>query len=438
MKRRPWRMNLGNHKVLDIETRQFKMVPVVNDRRFSHTWLIGRTGVGKSTAMLRWMLDDIANGEGIGLIDPHGDLAEAVIARVPKWRRSDVIWFNPAESAVSFNIFDQVPEPRKAFVASALVDSMKAIWGYEDLPTPTLEQFLHNGARAMMDMPDGTLFGLKFLLTSSTYRKRVIAQIKDPVVADFWRTDFEQHMPEREQRERTLSTLNKIGTLIADPTIRNCISQSRNRIDFRDILQNRKVFIACLPQGQLGIDKASLIGSLLLSQLQLAALSRTKDRTGFHLYVDECHHFAPGTLSEMLSGIRKFGVSLVLAHQYLDQLPTKLRSAILGTVGTTVAFRTGVLDAKFIEPEFQLNRDDHSVCELAPYRTYVRLNDCTYHLEMPQTEFAKCRAGAAKIKRHSQSQLGTDIRLLDRKLRRFMIGINNAEHRASSNKSRRW
>ena len=279
--------------------------PIFNDRRFSHSLVIGKTGVGKSTALLRWILDDILDVEGIAVVDPHGDLAEAIIARVPRHRRADVIWFNPVEQPTAINIFDSVPEERKAFVASSVTDSFKAIWGYQDMPTPALEQFLFNGARAMMDVPDGTLFGLKFLLTSPTYRRRVVSHIKDPIIADFWKTDFAEHMPEREQRQRTLSTLNKIGALISDPAIRNCIAQSKNKIDFRSIIEDRKIFIAALPQGRLGIEKASLIGSLLLSQLQLSALSRTGERTPFHLYIDECHHFAPGTLAEMLSGIRK-------------------------------------------------------------------------------------------------------------------------------------
>ncbi len=413
-------MQLGLLNTVDHSTRTFVKLPVFNDRRFSHTWVIGKTGVGKSTALLRWALDDIANGEGIAVFDPHGDLAEAIIARIPKGRRADVIWFNPAEQAIAFNIFDTIPEERKAFVASSVTDSFKAIWGYEDMPTPALEQFLHNGARAMMDMPDGTLFGLKFLLTSPGYRRRVVSHVKDPIIADFWNTDFAEHMPEREQRERTLSTLNKIGALIADPAIRNCIAQPKTKIDFRTIMDSGKIFIACLPQGQLGIDKASLIGSLLLSQLQLSALSRTDNRSPFHLYVDECHHFAPGTLAEMLSGIRKFGISMVLSHQYLDQLPTKLKSAIMGTIGTTIAFRIGVLDAKLIEPEFQLTIDDHSLCELPPYETYVRMRDKTLRLEMPEETHKINPTSSTRIKRFARSQLGCDVTKLEGKLRRFI------------------
>lgn len=427
-------MQLGLLNTVDHSTRTFVKLQVFNDRRFSHTWVIGKTGVGKSTALLRWALDDIANGEGIAVFDPHGDLAEEIVARIPRRRRADVIWFNPAEQAIAFNIFDTIPEERKAFVASSVTDSVKAIWGYEDMPTPALEQFLYNGARAMMDVPDGTLFGLKFLLTSPNYRKRVVSHINDPIIADFWNTDFAEHMPEREQRQRTLSTLNKIGALIADPAIRNCIAQPKTKIDFKKIIDGGKIFIASLPQGQLGIDKASLIGSLLLSQLQLSALSRNDNRSPFHVYVDECHHFAPGTLAEMLSGIRKFGISMVLSHQYLDQLPRKLRTAIMGTIGTTVAFRIGVLDARLIEPEFQLTRDDHSLCELPPFETYVRMRDKTLRLEMPEANYSVQRTSTLKIKRYAQSQFGCDVAKLDKKLRRF---VDHTSEQVASHQRRR-
>lgn len=414
-------MQLGLINSVDQSTRQISWSPVINHRRFSHTWVLGKTGVGKSTALMRWALDDIYAGEGIALFDPHGDLALDIIARIPKRRRADVIWFNPATMAIAFNILDTVPEERKSFVASSVTDSFKAAWGYDDMPTPTLEQFLYNGIRALMDMPGSTLFGLKFLLTSPYYRKRVIAHCKDPIIADFWRRDFAQHMPEREQRERTLSTLNKIGALIADPTIRYSIAQPKSKIDFQKIMDHRKIFIASLPQGKLGLEKASLLGSLLLSQLHMAALSRDTDRTPFHVYIDECHHFAPGTQAEMLSGIRKFGVSLVLSHQYLGQLPTKLKHALMGTAETTIAFRIGAIDAATIEPEFDLTNTDFSLCELSPFEAYARIRNQTYRLAMPNCSYPICPTSTTKIENFMRSQFATDQQLIDQRLKSFIF-----------------
>jgi type IV secretory pathway TraG/TraD family ATPase VirD4 len=416
-------MQLGLVKQFDHSSKSYLPVPVVNDRRFSHTWVIGKTGVGKSTALIRWAVDDILAGDGVAFFDPHGDAAEAIMRHVPPRRRGDVIYFNPFELAIGFNPFDTVPEERKAFVASTIVDTFKSVWGYTDFATPALDQFLHNGARALMDMPDGTLFGLKFLLTSPSYRKRVIAHIKDPTIADFWRTDFEQHMPEREQRERTLSTLNKIGALIADPAIRACIAQPRSRLDLKGIVESGKVLIVSLPQGQLGIEKSALVGSLILSQLHLAALTagRGSKRRPFHVYIDECHHFGASTLPEMLSGIRKFGVSLVLAHQYLDQLPDKLRSAMLGTVGTLVAFRIGAKDSDYIEPEFRLTNDDFSLCELSPFEAYARTGYTTHKLTMPEVPHRAYPAAPRRIRNLSHSQYAADRAAVEAKLKRFIL-----------------
>lgn len=414
-------MQLGLSKRYDAHSRRFELLPVMNDRRFSHSWVLGKSGVGKSTALVRWAVDDILAGDGVAFFDPHGDAAEEVMRRIPPSRRDDVIYVNPAELSTGFNILDTVPEERKAFVAASVVESFKAIWGYGEIATPTLDQFLYNGARALMDVPDGTLFGLKFLLTSARYRKRVISYIRDPVVADFWQTDFETHMPEREQRERTLSTLNKIGAMIADPAIRAVIGQPRSRIDLQAILARGGILIASLPQGQLGVEKSALVGSLLMSQLHLAALSRpASDRGPFHIYVDECHHFGAATLPEMLSGIRKFGVSLVLANQYLDQLSPKLKAALVGTAGTLIAFRIGAIDAELIEPEFHLTNDDWSLCELAPFEAYVRTGHQTHRLTMPEADHPVYPSAPNRIRNFARAQYSLPRDQVEARLARFI------------------
>ena len=456
-------MQLGLFNTIDRETRSIKLVPVVNDRRFSHTWVIGKTGTGKSTALERWAIDDMLAGDGLAFFDPHGDAVEAILRHAPRRRRSDIILFNPAEAAIGFNAFDHVPDERKPFVASALVDTVKNLWSPGGFPTPALDQFLYNGARALMDIDDGTLFGLKFLLTSRSYRRRVLSRIKDPVIADFWETDFEEHMPEREQRERTLSTLNRIGALIADPLIRAVIAQPRNRLDFSAMMANGQVFLAALPQGRLGLEKSALIGSLLMSQLHLAALGRRSEpmqreqppdlrvrrqdssqgnaprapqgehRTSlqsdievaaplkpFHLYVDECHQFGATTLAEMLSGIRKFGVSMVLANQYLAQLPPSLKAALIGSVATTVAFRIGVADAAEIEPEFRLKNDDVSLTELAPFQACVRTGTNTLLLSMPETDAPEYPSAPSRIRRFMTSRYAMPRASIDKRIERFI------------------
>ncbi len=413
-------MQLGYINKVDAATRQLQHVPVFNDQRFSHSWVIGKTGVGKSTALVRWAIDDILAGDGLAFFDPHGDTAEELLRRMPPERLEDVVYFNPAEFAIGFNIFDTIPEERKAFLASSLVDSLKSVWGYSDMATPVLSQFLYNGARAMMDVPGGTLLGMKFLLTSKRYRERVLRHIKDPTIADFWRVDFEEHMPEREQRQQTLSTLNKIGALISDPSIRACIGQPKSRLNLSAIMDEGKILIVSLPQGALGIEKSAMIGSLIMSQLHLAALTRGVNRNPFHIYADECHHFGAATLAEMLSGIRKFGVSLILAHQYIDQLPDKLRSALIGTAGTIVSFRIGALDVPFIEPEFHLTNSDFSLCELQPFTAYARTGFQTWRMSMPECDAPERPALARKIKNYSRSQYGSDRALVENRIARFI------------------
>lgn len=413
-------MQLGHIRQFDPHQRQEYFVPfeVPDERRLQHLFVIGRTGTGKSTALKNFILQDIAAGAGCAIFDPHGDDTQQLLALIPPERQKDVILYDPSDFdfPIGFNPLHNVPTQRRPFVASAIVDCFRAIWGHSW--GPQVEMFVYAGVAALLDKPDGTLLGLKFLLTSRSYRARVLAQVQDPAIRDFWETDFETHMPEREQRERTLSTLNKIGALIADPAIRNSIGQAKTAIDFTEILDRGLIFVARLPQGELGIEKSSLIGALLLSNFHLNALRR-KTRTPFHLYLDEFHHFGNATVIEMLSGIRKFGVSLTIACQYLDQLSAPMRSAVLGTVGSMLAFRTGALDAETLSPEFDLRRDDTPLSALPPFHAYVR-TDRTVELRMPaMPEVGRART-ARKVRDRCRSQFALPRSIIDERIARFI------------------
>lgn len=292
-------MQLGFTRKFDPHRKEYVFTPldISDERRLQHMFVIGRTGTGKSTALKNIILQDIFAGAGCAIFDPHGDDTEQLLSLIPPERQKDVILYDPSDFdfPIGFNPLSNIPVQRRPFVASAIVDCFRAIWGHSW--GPQVEMFVYAGVAALLDKPDGTLLGLKFLLTSRAYRTRVLAQVQDPAIRDFWETDFETHMPEREQRERTLSTLNKIGALIADPAIRNSIAQVRTAIDFADILDRGLIFVARLPQGELGIEKSALIGALLLSNFHLNALRR-KTRTPFHLVLDEVHHFGNGTVIE--------------------------------------------------------------------------------------------------------------------------------------------
>ncbi len=413
-------MQLGLIRQFDPHLREefFTPLELADERRLQHVFVIGRTGTGKSTALKSFILQDIEAGAGCAFFDPHGDDTAQLLSLVPPSRLNDVILYDPSDFdfPIGFNPLHNVPPQRRPFVASAVVDCFRAIWGHSW--GPQVEMFVYAGVAALLDMPDGTLMGLKFLLTSPTYRKRVLARVADPAIRDFWETDFATHMPEREQRERTLSTLNKIGALIADPAIRNSIGQAKNAIDFADILDRRLIFIARLPQGELGIEKSSLIGALLLSNFHLHALGRN-DRTPFHLFLDEFHHFGNSTVIEMLSGIRKFGVSVTLACQYLDQLSPAMRAAVLGTVGSMLAFRTGSLDAEVLSAEFELKRDDTALSALPAYRAYARI-DRTTELHMPPLPEAGRAKTARKIRDRCRSQYAVPRAVIDERVARFI------------------
>ncbi|PHP65444.1 hypothetical protein CSC94_18975 [Zhengella mangrovi] len=334
--------------------------------RFQHRAILGKTGTGKSTCMRALMLDDIARGDGLFYLDPHGEDADRLLERIPPKRRTDVILFDPCDddNAQPINLIGEIAPPWRPFLASSLVDTFKSIWGYDQIATPVLDQYLHNAIAALLDRPGATLIDIHFMLTSQSFRDETVSLIQDPAIRSFWADDFAA-MSERERRETTRSTLNKIGALLADPRMRSVIAYPKSRIDLGAVLKTRKILIARLPQGRLGLHKTRILGSLLVARLHMAALAR-EGRNPFHLYLDECHHFAPGTLAEMLSGIRKFGVSLTLCHQYMAQLSPVLREAILGTVGTKIVFRVGLADAEALRHEFPPDQLAFSVAETPP------------------------------------------------------------------------
>ena len=415
-------MHLGDDQKLNRQRGSYDKIPVFNNRRQSHTWVIGKAGVGKSEALIRWAADDIRQGCGVAFFDPIGDATKTLLNVIPKARWEDIIWFDPSEFPISINPFYTVPPARRSFVASSLVDTFKSVWGYSGVATPTLDMFLYNGARALLDMQDGTLFGLKYLLTNPFYRKRVTGNIKDRVIRDFWNIDFGEHMPEREQREKSLSTLNKISALNSDPAIRHLIGQPKSKLNFQEILKSGKILLISLPQGHLGAEKAALIGSILLSQLNLTISSNacSVNMKKFHIYVDGCHTFASTPLLDMLANLRQSDVSLTLSNQYLDQLDLKLKSALIGTVGTIVSFQLGALDAETLEAEFKLYPDDYSLCELNPFMAYIRSGLSTQLLSMPQFQYSENKRQQQKIKNLCRTKYAVDVRKLDRRLARFL------------------
>jgi type IV secretory pathway TraG/TraD family ATPase VirD4 len=345
---------LGTYRRYNRRKRRFTSPAfcISDEQRLRHTWVIGKTGMGKSTFLANSLIQDIRAGNGCALFDPHGDLAEQILEYVPPWRRNDVIYFNPAdiEYPIGFNPLANVELDRRPLVVSTVVDALHSLW--PDSWGPQLQMFLEATCGALLEMPGATLPQINLMLTDPKFRAHVLRHVQDVGVRSFWERDFAL-MPEREQRERSLSTLNKVGQFLNDFRLRNIVGQPRSGFDIDDILANRRVFIANLAQGELGMGKSRLLGALLIVCSHLAALRR-RDRTPFHIAVDEFYSFGASTFGDMLSGIRKYGVSLTLAHQYVDQLDDSLRAALIGTVGTKVSFAIGTKDAEVLAPEVSI------------------------------------------------------------------------------------
>jgi DNA helicase HerA-like ATPase len=346
--------------------------------------MIGKTGSGKTTLLRNLILQDIVAGEGVGIIDPHGDLAEEILDYIPPWRTDHVVYFNPAdqEFPIGLNLLHAVPRERRHLVRSGLVGAFKSIW--RDSWGPRLEYVLSAAVAALLDVETATILGIPRLFVDDDYREWVVKQIKDPLVRAFWQTEFAGY-DKRFRNEVVAPVQNKVGQLLMTPPLRNIVGQVRSGFDARFIMDNRRIFIANLSKGRLGADTANLIGALLVNEFQLAALTRAnlaeKDRRDFFLFIDEFHNFSTDTFASILSEARKYRLCLTLSHQYMEQLDDEVRQAIIGNVGSIIAFRTGEHDAGILEREFGDGYRASRFTSLANYEMLVKLIEYGIHRE---------------------------------------------------------
>jgi len=324
------------------------------DRR-QHVYVLGKTGSGKTTFLRNLILQDIMDGEGVGVIDPHGDLAHELLEHIPSWRTDDVVYFNPAdlEFPVGFNVFHNVPKENRHLVASGLVGAFKSIW--RESWGPRMEYILYAAAAALLDCQNTSLLGIQRMLVDDRYRAWVVKQVEDPMVRAFWLQEFARYDP-RFLREAVAPIQNKVGQLLMSPPVRNILAQVRSKFDPRFIMDNNRIFIANLSKGKLGEDKANLLGSILTTQFQLAALSRgnmpEEDRRDFYIFIDEFQNFTTDSFAGILAEARKYRLCLTLSHQFSEQVQPEIRQAVFGNAGTIVSFRVGYADAEILEREF--------------------------------------------------------------------------------------
>lgn len=354
---------------------------IKQDDRRRHVYVVGKTGMGKTTLLENMVISDLRAGRGVAVVDPHGEFSERMLDYVPKARRDEVIYFNPADYdfPIAFNVFEQVPPEKRHLVASGLVGIFKKLWS--DSWGPRLEYILRNAIMSLLYYPEATLLDIMRMLVDKEYRKMVIPNIKDPVLTSFWVEEF-ANFSQQFQSEAIAPIQNKVGQFLTAPLIRNVIGQKRSAINIREVMDKERILLLNLSKGRIGEDNSALLGAMMITKIQLAAMERIEipedERRDFYLYVDEFQNFATDAFANILSEARKYRLDLTLAHQYIDQLdkdrPTKVvRDAVFGNVGTMVMFRVGATDAEFLEKEFSPTFLETDLVNLAKYHIYIKL-----------------------------------------------------------------
>lgn len=353
------------------------------DRR-QHLFVVGKSGTGKTSLLRSLILQDIEAGEGVGIIDPHGDLAVDLLDHIPPWRTDHVVYFNPSDVdyPVAFNLLRSGDPSTRHLTASSIVGAFKSIW--RESWGPRLEYLLYNCVATLLDCDNATIMGVPRLLVEENYRNWAVRQCKDPVVRAFWEREFSA-FDKRMLSEVISPVQNKVGQLLTSAPIRNILGQVRSQFDPRFIIDNRRIFIANLSKGLLGHDKANLLGALIVTQFQSAAMARAEipeeERADFGLFIDEFHSFATDSFVSMLSEVRKYRLGLTLAGQYLDQATPEVRSAIFGNVASIMSFRVGESDAMILAREFGAQLDPSLFSGLANYRVVAKLLQDGFHGE---------------------------------------------------------
>ncbi|MFY9461683.1 MAG: type IV secretion system DNA-binding domain-containing protein [Candidatus Sungiibacteriota bacterium] len=345
------------------------------DRR-KHMYIIGKTGMGKTTLLENMAIQDIQSGKGVGIVDPHGEFAEKMLDFVPQSRIEDVIYFNPADLdfPVAFNSMESVRPEQRHLVASGLLGVFKKIW--PDVWSARMEYLLSNSILALLEIPGSTLLGINRMFADKEFRKSTVAQLTDPVIRAFWEKEYAQYQ-ERFATEASAAIQNKVGQFVSNPLIRNIVGQEKSAVDMRKVMDDGKIFIMNLSKGRIGEENSRLLGAMLVTKLYLTAMTRVdvpeEERRDFYLYVDEFQNFATESFANILSEARKYRLSLVLAHQYIAQMDEKVQDAVFGNVGTTISFRIGAQDAEILEKEFSPQFMIEDLVNLGFAQIYLKL-----------------------------------------------------------------
>ena len=349
------------------------------DRR-QHMYLLGKSGTGKSVLMFNMIIQNIINGDGVCVVDPHGELVEGVLSAIPPHRMKDVVYFNPAdvEYHVGFNVLELIDPKYKHLVASGLMGIFTKIWA--NAWSARMEYILNNAILALLDTPGTTLLGIPRMLVDKDYRQKIISNLKDPVIKAFWVHEYEAWQ-DKFRNEAIAPIQNKVGQFLSTSIIRNVVGQSKSTINIFDIMNESKIFLVNVSKGRIGEDNSGLLGGMIITKIQLAAMERVRipeeQRKDFYLYVDEFQNFVTDAFAGILSEARKYRLNLTVAHQYTAQLvvdkSSAVRDAVFGNVGTMIVFRVGSDDAEFLEKEFDPEFTPQDIVNLPNYKIYLKL-----------------------------------------------------------------
>ncbi|MFA5358467.1 MAG: type IV secretion system DNA-binding domain-containing protein [Patescibacteria group bacterium] len=406
----------------------------LDDRR-RHMYIIGKTGMGKTTLLENMIIQDIKNGHGLAFIDPHGDSAEKILNYVPARRINDVIYFNPSDidNPVAFNILELRDKRQRHMVASGLVGIFKKIWA--DSWGPRLEYLLRNAILALLDNEGTTLLGVMRILVDKAYRKKIVSNVDDPVVKSFWVDEFSRY-PDKFAQEAIAPIQNKIGQFLSNYLIRNIVGQVKSSFDIRKVMDEGKVLIMNLSKGRIGEDTSQLLGAMMITQIQLSAMSRVdipeETRKDFFLYVDEFQNFATESFTNILSEARKYRLNLTIAHQYVEQLIDEVKAAVFGNVGTMIVFRVGAADAEGLAKEFAPRFTEEDLVNLTKFEIYLKLmidgvaSEPFSAKTLPPLFEPEESDVSEKIIKVSRERYGRDRNEVEDKIRRWSVGDEGA------------
>ena len=339
-------------------------------------YIIGKTGTGKSTLIANMAINDMRNKRGFCIIDPHGDLCQTLLDYIPSYRVNDLIYIDPSDRdrAVSLNPLEITEDHQKELVVSGIVAIFNKLYGQSW--GPRLEYILRNTLLSVIEMPDATLMMVPEMLSNESFRKKVVEKLDDPVLKSFWENEFANYT-DRLRAEAISPIQNKVGQFVSSNVIRNIIKNPKSTVDLQKAMDEGKIVLVNLSQGKLGEDNAALLGAMLITKIQLAAMNRVmqkeEDRRDFYLYVDEFQNFATTSFIKILSEARKYRLNLILANQYIAQIPTDVRSAIFGNAGTMLSFLIGAEDSPYMAKEFGERFEDKDLLSLGNYQTIIKL-----------------------------------------------------------------